>query len=646
MKKIKLKTMLSFFLVVATITLVSGCSKTQTKTMSSKESVSLKAKEVKGVTGDYQLAKSYPIQPKDQEHFDDSLITNQMDTFYGYKDQGKLFIKSNEMKAFDIFVNGKKIKVEKQQDNDWYQVNIGKLTINGDNKIQVSQVKEGHQAKLEIKIPYPELVDATKKNKKNDSLNLIDQIIQAEIKNGFTSAELVITKDGKMVKHSAYGQVNSYTQDGKRIESSATVTNNTLYDLASNTKMYATNYALEKLVSEGKIDVNQKVQTIFPEFKDQADDKIKGKNNLTIKEILQHQAGFPADPQYHNNNYDPTSKNLSTPNANQLYTQKREEVLDKIIQTPLEYQPGTNTQYSDVDYMLLGFIIEKVTGERLDTYMEKNYYAPLNLQHITFNPLQNGFKKDQIAATELNGNTRDGYIHFNNIRTHTIQGQVHDEKAYYTMGGISGHAGLFSNAKDLAIMTQITLNRGGYGAHKFFDETTMNDFIKPKDGNESYGLGWRRKGTTLYSWAFSPLADTSTVGHTGWVGTLTVIDPVNHVSIVLLTNSKNSPVLDKEQNPNDFVGNHYLTSGYGMVATLAFDSFENSNQTANDSKLIDMVTSKYNLIKEEKDYQTKPDKASLKALVQVLEQRKADSSEITSFLNSKKGQAVIEFTNQ
>lgn len=646
MKKIKLKTVLSFFLVAASIMVASGCSKTQIETVSSKENVSLKAKKIQKVTGDYQLAKSYPTQPKDQEHFDNSLITNQMDTFYGYKDQGKLFIKSNNMKAFDIFVNGKKVKVKNQQANEWYQVNIGKLTINGDNKIQVSQVKEQKQAKLEVKIPYAELVDATKENKKNDNLKLIDQIIQAEIKNGFTSAELVITKDGKMVKHTAYGKVNSYTQDGKRIEDSTTVTNDTLYDLASNTKMYATNYALEKLVSEGKIDVNQKVQTIFPEFKDQADDKIQGKNNLTIKEILQHQAGFPADPQYHNNNYDPTAKDLSTPDANKLYTQKREEVLDKIIQTPLEYHPGTSTQYSDVDYMLLGFIIEKVTGERLDTYMEKNYYEPLNLKHITFNPLQNGFKKNQIAATELNGNTRDGYIHFNNIRTHTIQGEVHDEKAYYTMNGISGHAGLFSNAKDLAVMTQITLNRGGYGAHKFFDETTMNDFIKPKDGNASYGLGWRRKGTTLYSWAFSPLADTSTVGHTGWVGTLTVIDPVNHVSIILLTNSKNSPVLNKKKNPNDFIGNHYLTSGYGMVATLAYDSFENSNQIANDSKLIDMVISKYNLIKEDEDYQTKPDKAALKALTQVMEQRKTDSGEITSFLNSKKGKEIIEFANE
>lgn len=147
------------------------------------------------------------------------------------------------------------------------------------------------------------------------------------------------------------------------------------------------------------------------------------------------------------------------------------------------------------------------------------------------------------------------------------------------MNGISGHAGLFSNASDLAVLTQITLNRGGYEENKFFDEDTMEEFIKPKDGDPSYGLGWRRKGSSQYSWAFSPIADSSTIGHTGWVGTLTVIDPVNNISIVLLTNTKNSPVLNKDENPNDFVGNHFLTGGYGLISTLSFDSIDNSNKT-------------------------------------------------------------------
>lgn len=100
-----------------------------------------------------------------------------------------------------------------------------------------------------------------------------------------------------------------------------------------------------------------------------------------------------------------------------------------IKKTPLEYQPGTKHIYSDVDYMILDFIIESVTATPLDRYVENNIYKPLGLKHTVFNPLVKGFTQQQIAATELNGNTRDGVINFPNIRTSTIWGQVHDEKA-------------------------------------------------------------------------------------------------------------------------------------------------------------------------------------------------------------------------
>ena len=598
----------------------------------------------KEVKGEYQFEKTFPIKTTDDK-FDDSLLTNQVDTFYGYSDQGKILLKCENILDFKIFINGIELKINNFSSNDWNVVDISSITVNGNNKIQVSKVNAESKITIDIKIPYPTLIDATDKYKNNDNLKLIDQIINAEIENGFTSAQLVITKNGKIIKQSAYGNVNSYDKDGSRIENGTKVTNDTLYDLASNTKMYATNYAIQKLVSEGKLDIEQKVSEIFPDFKDKQDDKIKGKDNLTVKEILQHQAGFPADPQYHNNNYDPNSPTLASPNGNKLFNQNRDEMLKKVIDTPLEYVPGTKTMYSDVDYILLGFIVEKISGQNLDEYMKENYYKPLGLTHITFNPLENGFNKNQIAATELNGNTRDGVIDFKNIRKDTIQGQVHDEKAFYSMAGISGHAGLFSNALDLAVLTQVTLNGGGYGEHKFFDADTMDKFIKPKDSNVSYGLGWRRKGTNLYSWAFSPLADKSTIGHTGWVGTLTVIDPVNNVSVVLLTNTKNSPVLDKQKDPNDFVGNHYLTGGYGLISTLSFDSIDNSNKEANDSKLIDMINSKYNLIQSKEKYKTTPDKNSLKALLDVISERKEGSNVIQDFMKTDIYNVINAFAN-
>lgn len=597
-------------------------------------------REISSPKGSYQLSQSYPI-PATDEAFDSSLLTNQMETFYGYKGQGQLLIKTNDKEAFKIYVNGQEIFAD-LSNKKWQQIDISDFTKNGDNNLQVSRVASNNKATMNIKIPYPVLKDNTKEYTDDDNFKLIDQLINAEIKNGFTSAQLVVAKNGNIIKSSAYGNVNAYDQQDRPQKDSQQVTKNTLYDLASNTKMYATNYAIQKLVSDGKLNIEQKVSEIFPDFKDKRSDEIKGKDDLTIKEILQHQAGFPADPQYHNKNYDPDAEDQTTPDANkELYTQDKNEVMEKIIATPLEYTPGTETMYSDVDYMLLGFIIEEVTGQRLDEYMKQNYYQPLNLQHTTFKPLEHHFSKEQIAATELHGNTRDGAVDFDNIRKNTVQGEVHDEKAFYSMDGISGHAGLFSNAKDLAVLTQITLNKGGYGNQQFFSEDTMDQFIKAKDTDPSFGLGWRRKGQQLYSWAFSPLANSSTIGHTGWTGTLTVIDPVNHTSVVLLTNTKNSPVVDKKKDPNDFIGDHFLTGQYGLIATLAFDS-QKDDQAANNSKLVDMVDSKYRYMKANQKAQTSADYAQLQSLLDVVDERK-NGKEITDFMKTKRFKEITAF---
>ncbi|MDN6599060.1 MAG: penicillin binding protein PBP4B [Tetragenococcus koreensis] len=597
-------------------------------------------REISSPKGSYQLSQSYPI-PATDEAFDSSLLTNQMETFYGYKGQGQLLIKTNDKEAFKIYVNGQEIFAD-LSNKKWQQIDISDFTKNGDNNLQVSRVASNNKATMNIKIPYPVLKDNTKEYTDDDNFKLIDQLINAEIKNGFTSAQLVVAKNGNIIKSSAYGNVNAYDQQDRPQKDSQQVTKNTLYDLASNTKMYATNYAIQKLVSDGKLNIEQKVSEIFPDFKDKRSDEIKGKDDLTIKEILQHQAGFPADPQYHNKNYDPDAEDQTTPDANkELYTQDRNEVMEKIIATPLEYTPGTETMYSDVDYMLLGFIIEEVTGQRLDEYMKQNYYQPLNLQHTTFKPLEHHFSKEQIAATELHGNTRDGAVDFDNIRKNTVQGEVHDEKAFYSMDGISGHAGLFSNAKDLAVLTQITLNKGGYGNQQFFSEDTMDQFIKAKDTDPSFGLGWRRKGQQFYSWAFSPLANSSTIGHTGWTGTLTVIDPVNHTSVVLLTNTKNSPVVDKKKDPNDFIGDHFLTGQYGLIATLAFDS-QKDDQAANNSKLVDMVDSKYRYMKANQKAQTSADYAQLQSLLDVVDERK-NGKEITDFMKTKRFKEITAF---
>lgn len=601
-------------------------------------------------SGQYQIDEQFPINEKDDnKSFDTwSLLDNINRKFYGFKGQGSVYLKTNNPKHFDLFVNGKRVSLKGVNSEEWTAISIGKLTKNGNNALQISGNKSlTARDNIDIKVPYPTLIDKTKEYRNNDAFKTMDDLINKEIKAGFPSAQIVVVHNGQIIKRSAYGRVNSYNQQGKRIYNAPKVTNDTLYDLASNTKMWATNMAIQKLVSEGKLNIDAKVNSIFPNFQDKASDKIKGKSDLTIRDILMHQAGFPADPQYHNNNYDPKNPTKPGKNSNPVYTQDRKDILNKIIATPLQYKPGTKTIYSDVDYMLLGLIIEKITGQREDQYVENNIYKPLGLTHIMYNPLDKGISKDQIAATELNGNSRDGVVNFNNIRHNTLQGQVQDEKAFYTMKGVSGHAGLFSNATDLAVLAQMVINRGGYGNHMIFDENTLDEFIKPKSTNPSYGLGWRREATDWYGWAFSGLSDASTIGHTGWTGTLTVVDPHDNTAVVLLTNERNTPILKPETlaTANDFAGGHYLLSKYGDIASLAFAAINNDKVSANNAKLISLTRQRYNEIQKNKGDDTNADKADLCGIYDAMISRRKKNNEIDHFLKSDMGKEITNYVH-
>ena len=127
------------------------------------------------------------------------------------------------------------------------------------------------------------------------------------------------------------------------------------------------------------------------------------------------------------------------------------------------------------------------------------------MKHTVFKPLNKGFKEKDFAATERIGNTRDGLLNFPNMRTYTLQGEVHDENAYYSMGGVSGHAGLFSNTYDLAVLLQVMLNDGGYGDIKLFDKETIDIFTTPSKHKPTFGLGWRINGDESMNWMFGSM---------------------------------------------------------------------------------------------------------------------------------------------
>lgn len=551
---------------------------------------------------------------------------NSVSWFDGYEGQGALyFAVRSAVPSLRIFVNGIEVDASAMRNTTGtFAIDVSAAAVNGRNSVQVTDMpietpRGSEDSPLLMVATNPQVIGGTPASVGLDDkvLDTISSMIQSDVAHGFTSAQLAVIKAGRLVYSNAWGTVNAYNPDGTPKTDSPAVTTETLYDLASNTKMYATNYAIQHLVQAGRMRLTDPITKYFPDF---ADDTIElryaisqgtgapdwetakaWKAQLTVADILQHEAGFAPDPQFHNDKFDQVTQQPDADVSNPLYAVGKDAVSDAICKAPLVYQPGTKTVYSDVDYMLLGLIIEQVTGQDLDTFLKETFYTPLGLAHLTYNPLDHGFTADQIAATELNGNSRDGVIDFTGIRQGTIQGTVHDEKAYYAMGGVSGHAGLFANAEDLAVLASVMLNASGYGTHRLFSANVNEYFTSRKDSLANWGQGWWRQGDGQRPWYFGVQASRGTIGHQGWTGTLTMIDPADELVVVYLTNKINSPVTDNTAAPNQFDGNWYTASTLGFVANILYQGLSNHSsandiQPALDALMGDMAMDKRRLV--------------------------------------------------
>ena len=353
---------------------------------------------------------------------------------------------------------------------------------------------------------------------------------------------MVIVKDNKVIKQSVYGYKRKYDDHGRQKSEFDQIQMDTMFDLASNTKMYATVYSIMHLLNLGKINLMATIDTYIPEFK-------KHSQPPKVINLLHHDAGYAPDI------------DVFKYNASQKYPNIRE-----IISSIAPVRPiGGMPIYSDIDFILLGMIIEAIVGEPLDKYVETNIYKLLGLKHTFYNPLSKGFEQSDFAATEVLGNSRGGTISFAGIRSTPICGEVHDEKTYYGLGGVAGHAGLFSNLHDMAILTQIMLNNGGYGNHQFWTPEIQKEFTTPNELDSSFGLGWRRFGDKT-QW-FTKYASVEAIGHSGWTGTVTVIDPAYKLAIILLTNKKHSEYVDGK-----FVGDSFTTGQYTEIIKLIYEN--------------------------------------------------------------------------
>ena len=301
----------------------------------------------------------------------------------------------------------------------------------------------------------------------------------------FPGAQVAVgSKDG-MIKMECFGNRCIYPE-------TLSLNKETLFDLASLTKVIATNTLFILFLEKGMISVYDKVDYYLNKFKG------KYKEDITIFNLLTHTAGFvPCKPLYRLcNGY--------------------EDSIDYICKEELLYKPGTKCLYSDFSYILLGFILEKIGGHRLDVLSRKYIFEPLEMNNTVFNP-----KASNIAATEVDNETGKPFI-----------GICHDENGRF-FNGISGHAGLFSNITDLCKFSDMLINQGnGFISNAGFLAMTSNHTYGL---DENRGYGWCVKGDKNASGA-GDIISQDAFGHTGFTGTSLWIDIKNDIYIILLTN--------------------------------------------------------------------------------------------------------------
>ncbi len=354
-------------------------------------------------------------------------------------------------------------------------------------------------------------------------LKQIDSVVANAIDSGaFPGCQILAIKDTSVFFYKAYGY---YTYDKKH-----PVTLNTIYDLASITKIAATTLALMKLYEQGKFDINAKLSKYLPQL------DTTNKADLKIIDILTHQARlFPWIPFYLHTYIkgthfldpklycDTPKPGYTTQVAQNLYilNSYRDSIYQQIYQSKLLRRK--RYRYSDLGFYLFQLYIEKTTHQPLDQYVTKNFYKPLGAYTTRFNPLHY-FPKSQIAPTE-----QDTFF-----RNQLVQGYVHDYGAAM-LGGVAGHAGLFSNANDLGKIFQMLLQQGYYADRRYFKPETIKLFTTKPFKNSHRALGFDSKDCKELSFA-APQASCNSFGHTGFTGTMVWVDPEYNFVYIFLSN--------------------------------------------------------------------------------------------------------------
>ncbi len=334
--------------------------------------------------------------------------------------------------------------------------------------------------------------DETKGSKKKVyEFSAVDGLVTDSIGRGDIPGAVVLIGQGDEVLYrKAYGD-RAVEPRRQRMEM------DTVFDLASLTKPIATGTAIAKLAEMGSLKIGDRVSKYLPEF------AANGKANVTIEQLLLHVGG------------------MAPANSMRDYANGPEAAVKKILTDPPRHIPGERFAYSDLGYITLGKIVEKVSGMGLDAFVEEYVFDPLGMVNTVYLPPTELRKR--CALTEK----REG---------RWMQGEVHDPRAY-ALGGVAGHAGLFSTADDLSRYAQMILNRGTLGERRVLLAETVNEMIQRREignaGGRAYGFDVDSPYSSSRGLRF---ARRTTITHTGYTGTMMTIDPVNKVYVIFLTN--------------------------------------------------------------------------------------------------------------
>jgi beta-N-acetylhexosaminidase len=471
---------------------------------------------------------------------------------YGITDAMNMFIESMKSKTkvvVDVFgnpytlskltsaenVDGLLMSYEgtEQSQSMSAQIIFGGVAARGNLPVTASKafkIGDGLHTETPIRMKYtmPEEL-----NIRTAKLQRIDTIINNAIAKGaMPGCQVLVAKDGKVIYNKSYGY-QTYKKE-------QAVLNTDIYDIASITKIASTTMGLMKLYDDGNIDLNKKLSKLLPEL------KFTNKKNIVFRDMLTHQAGLQSwipfwtstvsNGVLMDNLYKAAaSKDYPTRVAEGIYLKKgySDTIWSKIIKSPLG-EKGKYV-YSDLGFITTKKIVEKQSKEPIDKFVRNTFYAPLGLSTMGFLPLTR-FNKKRIVPTE--DDTK--------FRKQLLQGDVHDPAAAM-MGGIAGHAGIFSNANDLAILMQMLLQNGEYGGRRYLKETTVAEFTKQQFPKNRRALGFdKQESDPNKSGPVCKSASAKTFGHQGFTGTCVWVDPEYNLVYVFLSNRVN-PDADNEK---------------------------------------------------------------------------------------------------